>query len=65
MRITRPLANGRFVTFHCLGDVYKESLSLEQAELPDALLAYCMYGDPFPPERASPSAAGPPRDAGA
>jgi len=54
MKLTRPLANARFITFHCLGDMYRESLSLDQAELPYALLAYCMYGHPLLPERGSP-----------
>jgi len=54
MRAVLPLAEARFVTFHCLGDVYQESLSLEQAQLPSALLAYRMYGSPLPPERGSP-----------
>jgi DMSO/TMAO reductase YedYZ molybdopterin-dependent catalytic subunit len=54
MRLARPLEEARFVTFHCLGGVYQESLSLEQAELPNALLAYRMYGCPLPPERGSP-----------
>ena len=54
MRLARPLADARFVTFHCLGDVYKESLTLEQAEMPHALLAYCMYGHPLPAEHGSP-----------
>jgi DMSO/TMAO reductase YedYZ molybdopterin-dependent catalytic subunit len=54
LRMTRPLADARFVTFHCLGETYEESLSLEQAELSHALLAYCMYGHPLPPEHGSP-----------
>jgi DMSO/TMAO reductase YedYZ molybdopterin-dependent catalytic subunit len=54
MLLARPLADAHFVTFHCLGDVYRESLSLEQAEMPSALLAYRMYGRPLLPERGSP-----------
>lgn len=49
-----PTAEARFVTFHCLGDLYRESLSLEQAELSTALLAYRVYGHDLPPERGSP-----------
>jgi len=49
-----PTAEARFVTFHCLGDTYRESLSLEQAELSSALLAYRVYGHDLPPERGSP-----------
>jgi len=47
-------AEARFVTFHCLGDTYRESLLLEQAELSTALLAYRVYGHDLPPERGSP-----------
>ena len=54
LRMARPLADAHFVTFHCLDDVYTESLSLEQAQVPHALLAYCMYGHPLPPEHGSP-----------
>jgi DMSO/TMAO reductase YedYZ molybdopterin-dependent catalytic subunit len=54
MRLTGPLANARFVTFHCLGDSYSESLSLEEAQMPHALMAYGMYNRPLPPEHGSP-----------
>jgi DMSO/TMAO reductase YedYZ molybdopterin-dependent catalytic subunit len=54
MAMARPTAEARFVTFHCLGDVYRESLSLEQAELPIALLAHRVHGHALPPERGSP-----------
>jgi len=54
MKLTQPLASARFITFHCLGGTYRESLSLEQAQLPYALLAYCMYGHPLPAEHGSP-----------
>lgn len=54
MTLARPLPEAQFVTFHCLGDVYTESLTLEQAQHPNALLAYRMYGNPLPPERGSP-----------
>jgi DMSO/TMAO reductase YedYZ molybdopterin-dependent catalytic subunit len=49
-----PTPEARFVTFHCLGDTYRESLSLEQAESSTALLAYRVYGQALPPERGSP-----------
>ena len=54
MTMARPLADARFVTFHCLDNVYSESLSLEQAGMSHALLAYCMYGHPLPAEHGSP-----------
>ena len=52
--MAQPTAEARFVTFHCLGDVYRETLSLEQTDLPVALLAYRMHGKPLSPERGSP-----------
>jgi len=52
--MAEPAAEAQFVTFHCLGDVYRETLSLEQTELPIALLAYRMHGQPLPPERGAP-----------
>jgi DMSO/TMAO reductase YedYZ molybdopterin-dependent catalytic subunit len=54
MAMAGPTAEAQFVTFHCLSDSYRESLSLEQAELPTALLAYRVYGRDLPPERGSP-----------
>lgn len=54
IEMAQPLAEARFVTFHCLGDLYQESLSMEQADLPIVLLAYRMYGQPLPPEHGSP-----------
>ena len=54
MALARPLHDARFVTFHCLGDTYQESLSMEQARLSNALLASCMYDHPLLPERGSP-----------
>lgn len=54
MRMAQPSQEARFVTFHCLGDTYRESLTLEQAQLANALLAYRMYGHPLPPEHGSP-----------
>ena len=52
--LAEPTSEAQFVTFHCLGDAYRESLSLEQAELPTALLAYRVCGRDLPPERGSP-----------
>ncbi len=54
MTMAQPLVQAQFVTFHSLGGTYLESLSLAQAELPSALLAYCMYGKRLPPEHGSP-----------
>ena len=38
--IAKPLAQATHVTFHCVGDVYSESLPLEVALEPNTLLAY-------------------------
>jgi DMSO/TMAO reductase YedYZ molybdopterin-dependent catalytic subunit len=54
MTMATPSAEARFVTFHCLGDVYQDSLSVEQAQLPGALLAYRVYNQPLPAERGRP-----------
>jgi len=52
--MAQPMAEARFVTLHSLGGQYEESLSLEQAGLPNVMLAYRMYGQALPPERGSP-----------
>ena len=36
----KPLPEASHVTFHCLGDIYRESLPLEEALEPRTLLAY-------------------------
>jgi len=45
--LARPAARARYVTFHSLGETYRDSLSLQQARLPDVLVAYDMDGDPL------------------
>lgn len=52
--LVQPKPNARFITFHSMADVYKDSLSLQQAMLPDALLAYKMYGKPLPAPHGAP-----------
>lgn len=52
--LVRPAANAGFVTFHSLGEIYRDSLSMEQALLPDAMIAYDMDGLPLEPEHGLP-----------
>jgi DMSO/TMAO reductase YedYZ molybdopterin-dependent catalytic subunit len=52
--LVRPRPNAAFVTFHSLDGVYQDSLSVGQASLPDALIAYRMYGRPLTPEHGLP-----------
>ena len=45
--LVRPTSTAKYVTFHSLGDLYRDSLSMQQARLPDALVAYDMDGEPL------------------
>ena len=53
--LVRPAAGAGFVTFHSLGDVYRDSLTLEQALLPDALVAWRMDGADLAPDHGPPA----------
>jgi DMSO/TMAO reductase YedYZ molybdopterin-dependent catalytic subunit len=46
--------NAGFITFHSLDGVYKDSLSLVQATLPDVLLAYELNDAPLSPRHGLP-----------
>ena len=50
-----PLPDARYVTFHSLGGVYRDSLSLTQARLPGVLIAYDLDGDPLSRVRGAPA----------
>ncbi len=50
-----PLPDARYVTFHSLGGVYRDALSLDQALLPDVLIAYDLDGAPLSAVRGSPA----------
>ncbi len=54
IEMARPKPDARFVTFHSLGGVYADSLTLDQASRSDVLLAYRMYEKPLSPEHGSP-----------
>lgn len=50
----RPLPEARFATFHTLGGVYTESLTLAQALRADVLLADARDGAPLPEDQGLP-----------
>ena len=50
----KPSAKAKYITFHSMGGIYRDSLSLQQARLPDALIAYDMDGKPLPPDHGLP-----------
>ena len=49
-----PAADAGFITFHSAGGVYRDSLALQQALLPDVLLAYTMDERPLSREHGYP-----------
>jgi DMSO/TMAO reductase YedYZ molybdopterin-dependent catalytic subunit len=49
-----PRPEARFVTFHTLGGVYTDSLTLEQARRPAVLLATDLNGQPLPDRQGFP-----------
>ncbi len=50
----QPAADAKFVTFHSMRGIYRDQLTLPQAQLPDVLIAYLMDGQPLPPDRGAP-----------
>lgn len=54
IELVRPTADAGFVTFHSAGGVYRDSLSLEQAMLPDVMIAYDMDGAPLSADHGLP-----------
>lgn len=54
MALVRPLPEAGFVTFHSLGGICRDSLTIEQARLPDVLVAYDMDGAPLEPDHGLP-----------
>src|SRR6266496_1243011 len=52
--MVRPNPEAAFITFHSLDGFYSDSLSIGQASLPDALIAYRMYEQPLPAEHGYP-----------
>lgn len=47
IEMVKPADDVGFITFHSSGGTYRDSLTLQQATLPDALLAYHMDGAPL------------------
>lgn len=52
--LVRPTKEARYVTFHALTGIYRDSLSMQQVGLPDVLLAYDMDGERLPGARGLP-----------
>lgn len=50
----RPLPEAQFVTFHCAGGVYSESLTMDQAMAENVLLALGVDKQPLPPDHGAP-----------
>lgn len=50
----RPKPEAKFLRFHCTDGVYSESLTIEQALVPNVLLAYAVNGKPLFPEHGFP-----------
>ena len=53
--LVAPAPEAGFVTFHSLGEIYRDSLTMEQALLPDVLVAYRMNGAELPPDHGPPA----------
>lgn len=49
-----PQADAEYITFHSLGGIYRDSLTIRQAELPDVLIAYDMDGAQLPAKHGAP-----------
>lgn len=50
----RPSKDVRYITFHSMRGIYRDSLSLQQASLPDALIAYDMDDQPLEKDHGAP-----------
>jgi DMSO/TMAO reductase YedYZ molybdopterin-dependent catalytic subunit len=50
----QPLESASYMTFHSLGGEYRDSLSVQQATLPDAMLAYTMDDRPLTQDHGAP-----------
>ncbi len=50
----QPIEAAAYITFHSLGGEYRDSLSIQQATLPDVFLAYEMDGGPLSRDHGSP-----------
>ncbi|MDO8532030.1 MAG: molybdopterin-dependent oxidoreductase [Dehalococcoidia bacterium] len=54
VRMVQPTPQARYITFYSGDGVYTDSLTMEQATLPDVILAYEMSGEPLPLEQGQP-----------
>ena len=49
-----PGSEAKFLTFHCSGGIYSESLTIEQAMADDVILAYAVDGKLLEPKHGAP-----------
>ena len=49
----KPSQEAKFLTFHCTGGNYSESLTMEQAMADDVILAYAVDGKPLEPKHGA------------
>ena len=54
VQMAQPTPRAKYVTFYSSDGVYFDSLTMEQATLPDVILAYDMFGEPLPAEQGQP-----------
>ena len=54
IEMARPTGDAGFITFHSAGGVYRDSLTMHQAMLPDVLIAYDMDRLPLTPAHGLP-----------
>lgn len=54
IHLVKPLPEAQFVTFYCSGEVYSESLTMEQALADEVLLAFAVDGQPLSPDHGAP-----------
>jgi DMSO/TMAO reductase YedYZ molybdopterin-dependent catalytic subunit len=52
--MARPTSSAKYITFHSMGGIYRDSLSMQQSSLADVLVAYDMDGRPLTPEHGLP-----------
>ncbi|MDO9354679.1 MAG: molybdopterin-dependent oxidoreductase [Solirubrobacteraceae bacterium] len=51
----KPLASAKGMEFWSMEEEYVDTLTLDQAAMPDVMLAYEMYGQPIPREHGAPT----------
>jgi DMSO/TMAO reductase YedYZ molybdopterin-dependent catalytic subunit len=54
IEMAKPKLDAKFLTFHCTGGIYSESLTLEQARNDDVILAYAVDSKLLEPKHGAP-----------